>query len=243
MGGKNPAIIFDDCNYSNMLNTIINSSFSNQGQICLCSSRLLIHSSIYTKFKSDLIDSVSKLKIGDPNEIDTEFGAISSKEHYDKILNYIKTDRDGSSIINLTMTGQNYNFKSINPYFDNNNPIFTQYSVLFNYELQAPGTSIMSTIPNGGYAMLTGTSMATPLVAGGVALYKQQKPEDSGELMTGTLINTSTPNIDFLSAVETEPYPLMAVMLTTTRDTINNQNGNGFIDAFDFQVDSVLASV
>jgi len=114
--------------------------------------------------------------------------------------------------------------------FDNNNPIFTQYSELFNYELQAPGTSIMSTIPNGGYAMLTGTSMATPLVAGGVALYKQQKPEDSGELMTGTLINTSTPNIDFLSAVETEPYPLMAVMLTTTRDTINNQNGNGFIE-------------
>jgi aminomuconate-semialdehyde/2-hydroxymuconate-6-semialdehyde dehydrogenase len=100
MGGKNPAIIFDDCNYSNMLNTVINSSFSNQGQICLCSSRLLIHSSIYTKFKSDLIDSVSKLKIGDPNEIDTEFGAISSKEHYDKILHYIElAKKEGGNIL------------------------------------------------------------------------------------------------------------------------------------------------
>ena len=100
MGGKNPAIIFDDCNYSNMIETVTKSSFSNQGQICLCSSRLLIQSSIYEKFKSDLVDSVSKLKIGDPNEIDTEFGAISSKEHYDKIINYIElAKKEGGDIL------------------------------------------------------------------------------------------------------------------------------------------------
>ena len=115
--------------------------------------------------------------------------------------------------------------------FDNNNPIFTQYAELFNYELKAPGTAIMSTIPNGGYSTLTGTSMATPLVAGAIALYNQIKPEDSGELMMGSLINTSVDNrVNILAAIESEPTPLMALMLTTTRDTINNQNGNGFIE-------------
>ena len=114
--------------------------------------------------------------------------------------------------------------------YDQDGPIFTLYEGLMNYELQAPGSSIMSTIPNGGYVAITGTSMATPLVSGGLALYREVKPDDSGELMIGSLINTSTPNVDILSAIETEPYPLMAVMLTTTRDTINNQNGNGFIE-------------
>ena len=111
---------------------------------------------------------------------------------------------------------------------DQDGPIFTLYKGLMNYELQAPGSSIISTVPNGGYRAVTGTSMATPLVSGGLALYKEVKPEDSGELMTGSLINTSTPNIDILSAIKTEPSPLMALMLMTTRDTINNQNGNGF---------------
>ena len=120
---------------------------------------------------------------------------------------------------------------------DQDGPIFTRFATLLNYELAAPGTGIMSTVPNGGYATLTGTSMATPLVAGGLALYNQIKPDDSKELIFGNLINTS-PNsgtsqpgfVDMLAAIEVEPTPKLAVLSSVQRDTINSQNGNGFIE-------------
>lgn len=99
MGGKNPSIIFEDCNYSNMLDTVIKSSFTNQGQICLCSSKLLIEKSIYEKFKIDFCKKVSELLIGDPINPKTEFGAITSKDQYEKILAYIKLSKEQNGSI------------------------------------------------------------------------------------------------------------------------------------------------
>ena len=100
MGGKNPAIIFSDCKYDTMLDTVTRSSFSNQGQICLCSSRILIEKSIYDKFKKDFISCVSELIVGDPNDEDTQFGALSSQAHYNKILDYIDLGKkEGGEIL------------------------------------------------------------------------------------------------------------------------------------------------
>ena len=100
MGGKNPAIIFSDCDYDKMIKTVIKSTFTNQGQICLCSSRILVEKTLYEKFKKDFIRKTSEIIIGDPKEKEVEFGAVSSKAHFDKILNYIKVARDeGGSIL------------------------------------------------------------------------------------------------------------------------------------------------
>jgi len=90
LGGKNPVIIFADCDYEEMLETTIRSSFSNQGQICLCGSRILVQKSIYEKFVADFSARVSKMKIGDPASSETEVGALISESHLQKVLSYIE---------------------------------------------------------------------------------------------------------------------------------------------------------
>jgi aminomuconate-semialdehyde/2-hydroxymuconate-6-semialdehyde dehydrogenase len=94
LGGKNPSIIFADCDYDKMLSTTVRSSFANQGQICLCSSRIFIERSIYERFKTDFIGKVKKLKIGNPLDKDTNIGAVVSKEHQAKILSYIELAKE-----------------------------------------------------------------------------------------------------------------------------------------------------
>jgi len=89
LGGKNPNIIFADCNYDKMLETTVRSSFANQGQICLCGSRIFVEEKIYEKFKKDFIRKVAQLKVGDPTEQNTNIGALVSKEHLEKVKYYI----------------------------------------------------------------------------------------------------------------------------------------------------------
>ncbi|NNC49779.1 MAG: aldehyde dehydrogenase [Flaviramulus sp.] len=89
LGGKNPNIIFADCDYKEMLETTVRSSFANQGQICLCGSRIFVEGSIYNKFKKDFVKKVKALKVGNPAEADTNLGALVSKPHLEKVLDYI----------------------------------------------------------------------------------------------------------------------------------------------------------
>ena len=88
LGGKNPNIIFADCNYERALETTIHSSFANQGQICLCGSRIFVESSLYERFKTDLIARTSQLTVSHPANEETAIGAMVSGDHYRKVLSY-----------------------------------------------------------------------------------------------------------------------------------------------------------
>ena len=90
LGGKNPNIIFANCDWEKMMKTTIQSSFSNQGQICLCGSRILIEKSVYDRFKTEFIERAKRLTVGDPMEEKTKQGAVVSKQHFEKILNCIE---------------------------------------------------------------------------------------------------------------------------------------------------------
>lgn len=89
LGGKNPAIVFADCDWEKMIRTVVQSSFSNQGQICLCGSRVLVQDTIYEKFKLEFIERVKKLTVGNPLVETSKQGAVVSKMHFEKILNCI----------------------------------------------------------------------------------------------------------------------------------------------------------
>ncbi len=89
LGGKNPNLIFADCDYDKMLDTTVRSSFANQGQICLCGSRIFVQQDIYERFKTDFVDRVKDLRVGHPEQASTQVGAVVSASHRDKIEEYL----------------------------------------------------------------------------------------------------------------------------------------------------------
>ncbi len=89
LGGKNPNLIFADCDFDSMLKTTLRSSFSNQGQICLCGSRILVERSIYAKFREAFVEATNNLKVGNPKSSDSNLGALVSEDHFKKVLGYI----------------------------------------------------------------------------------------------------------------------------------------------------------
>ncbi|HEX7368770.1 MAG TPA: aldehyde dehydrogenase [Rhodanobacteraceae bacterium] len=95
MGGKNPAIVFADADLSDAsLDTIVRSGFSNQGEICLCGSRLLVERSIYADFKRRYLEKVKTLRVGDPNDTTSDLGALVSRPHFDKVTACIARARE-----------------------------------------------------------------------------------------------------------------------------------------------------
>lgn len=94
LGGKNPNLIFADCDFEKMLDETLRSSFLNQGEICLCGSRIFIERPIYEKFKAAFIEKLKHYAVGDPLIETTKVGAIVSKAHFEKIQYYIQLARE-----------------------------------------------------------------------------------------------------------------------------------------------------
>lgn len=100
LGGKNASIIFEDCQWEKMMADTMRSSFTNQGQICLCSSRILIHKNIYEKFKKEFVFKVAGLTVGDPLIESNRQGAMVSKIHFDKVMACLETAKaEGGKIL------------------------------------------------------------------------------------------------------------------------------------------------
>jgi len=100
LGGKNPNIIFADADFDKAVSAAARAAFTNQGQICLCGSRLFVQEGIYEKFKIALIEKTKKLKVGDPKELSSNLGAVVSKDHMNKILSKIEQAKElGGKII------------------------------------------------------------------------------------------------------------------------------------------------
>ncbi len=100
LGGKNPNIIFADCDFDKMLNETVRSSFLNQGEICLCGSRIFIERPLYEKFKTAFIEKIKQQILGDPLNEKTKIGAIVSEPHFQKILSYIElAKQEGGTIL------------------------------------------------------------------------------------------------------------------------------------------------
>ncbi|MDG2012313.1 MAG: aldehyde dehydrogenase [Pirellulaceae bacterium] len=109
LGGKNPNVVFADCDYERALATSLQSAFANQGQICLCGSRILVQKDLYDRFLSDFVTRAKAMKVGDPHEPESDLGAVVSQPHQEKVLQCIETGKQeggelqcGGAAISLT---------------------------------------------------------------------------------------------------------------------------------------------
>ena len=94
LGGKNPTVVFADCDFDMSVKTAVKAAFLNQGQICLCGSRVFVEKSIYTRFVKEFVKKTKNLTVGDPSKKNTDLGAVVSKQHLKKILLRIKDAED-----------------------------------------------------------------------------------------------------------------------------------------------------
>lgn len=89
LGGKNPNVIFADADLDDAVATSIRSSFWNQGEICLCGSRIFVERAIYETFVERFVAATEQLRIGDPTDPRTDVGALISEAHLEKVLRYV----------------------------------------------------------------------------------------------------------------------------------------------------------
>jgi len=89
LGGKNPTVVFDDCDFDAAVAGAVRAGFTNQGQVCLCGSRVLVQEGIADRFTAALAARTRAMVVGDPSDPATAFGALISLEHRDKVESYV----------------------------------------------------------------------------------------------------------------------------------------------------------
>ncbi|MDC0055665.1 aldehyde dehydrogenase [Deltaproteobacteria bacterium] len=99
LGGKNSTIVFADADMEKTVSGVSRAGLLNQGQVCLCGSRILVESSIYDQFLADLCEHIEAMKLGDPSDEDTELGSLVSKEHRSKVESFIQIAKDEGGVI------------------------------------------------------------------------------------------------------------------------------------------------
>jgi aminomuconate-semialdehyde/2-hydroxymuconate-6-semialdehyde dehydrogenase len=100
LGGKNPNVVFADADFDLAVSTSARAAFTNQGQICLCGSRVFVEESIYEKFKKAFLEKVASLKVGTPSDPESRMGAIVSEAHMNKVLSYVElAKQEGGTIL------------------------------------------------------------------------------------------------------------------------------------------------
>jgi aminomuconate-semialdehyde/2-hydroxymuconate-6-semialdehyde dehydrogenase len=99
LGGKNPNIVFADADLEQAVATSIQSSFANQGQICLCGSRIFVEQTIYDDFLDRFLAGTKQLRIGDPQDAATEVGALISEAHLRKVEGYVALAKEEKGTI------------------------------------------------------------------------------------------------------------------------------------------------
>ncbi len=100
LGGKNPNIIFADSDLDEVIETTLKSSFINQGEVCLCGSRIYVERSAYQAFLDKFVAKAKELVVGDPFQEKTKVGALISEEHFHRVTSYIELAKEeGGEII------------------------------------------------------------------------------------------------------------------------------------------------
>jgi aminomuconate-semialdehyde/2-hydroxymuconate-6-semialdehyde dehydrogenase len=100
LGGKNPTLVFADCDFEITISEAVRAAFCNQGEVCLCGSRILIERSLYARFRDAFVSRVQELRLGDPMDERTEQGALISEPHLHKVLGYIDlAQREGGKVL------------------------------------------------------------------------------------------------------------------------------------------------
>ncbi len=117
LGGKNPNIIFANCDFELALTTSIQSSFTNQGEICLCSSRIFVERSLYDRFVKAFVEKTQALTIGDPLHEQTSIGPLVSEGHMNKVLGYLSLAKEEGGKILTGGTRVSVEGRCVNGYF------------------------------------------------------------------------------------------------------------------------------